>query len=100
MDGSSAAEQTGVLHTDGTTTRLSIRACRKDAVRSEGYKETKWRWGRFSSSTSVSPANLQSTNFSIITLTYDPGLVQSASSGRSTQSPATQIKEKLIIICY
>jgi hypothetical protein len=27
---------------------------------------TKWRWGRFSSSTSVSPANLHSTNFSTI----------------------------------
>jgi hypothetical protein len=37
---------------------------------------TKWRWGRFSPSTSVSPANLHSTNFSTITLTYLPGLVQ------------------------
>jgi hypothetical protein len=27
---------------------------------------TKWRWGRFSPSTSVSPANLHSTKFSII----------------------------------
>jgi hypothetical protein len=27
---------------------------------------TKWRWGRFSPSTSVSPANLHSTNFFII----------------------------------
>jgi hypothetical protein len=31
---------------------------------------TKWRWGRFSPSTSVSPANLHSTNFS--TITYHP----------------------------
>jgi hypothetical protein len=58
---------------------------------------TKWRWGRFSPSTSVSPANLHSTNFSTITLTYHPGLVQYASSGRSTQSPTAQIKKKLQI---
>jgi hypothetical protein len=37
---------------------------------------TKWRWGRFSPSTSVSPANLHSTNFFTITLTYHPGLIQ------------------------
>jgi hypothetical protein len=37
---------------------------------------TKWRWGRFSPSTSVSLANLFSTNFSIITITYHMGLVQ------------------------
>jgi hypothetical protein len=36
----------------------------------------KWRWGRFSSSTLVSPANLYTTNFSTITITYHPGLVQ------------------------
>jgi hypothetical protein len=35
---------------------------------------TKWRWGMFSSSTSVSLANLHSTNFS--TITYYLGLVQ------------------------
>jgi hypothetical protein len=35
-----------------------------------------WRWGRFSPSTSVSPANLHSTNFSTITITYHPGLAQ------------------------
>jgi hypothetical protein len=33
----------------------------------------KWPWGRLSSSTSVSPANLHSTNFSKITITYHPG---------------------------
>jgi hypothetical protein len=33
---------------------------------------TKWRLGRFSPSTSVFPANLHSTNFSIITITYHP----------------------------
>jgi hypothetical protein len=29
---------------------------------------TKWHWGRFSPSTSVSPANLHSTNYSTITI--------------------------------
>jgi hypothetical protein len=33
-------------------------------------------WGGFSPSTSVSPANLYSTNFSTITITYHLGLVQ------------------------
>jgi hypothetical protein len=37
---------------------------------------TKWRWGKFSPSTSVSTANLYSTNFSTITITYHPGLLQ------------------------
>jgi hypothetical protein len=36
-------------------------------------------------STSVSPANLHSTNCSTITLTYHLGLVQQARSGRSTR---------------
>jgi hypothetical protein len=35
---------------------------------------TMWRWGRVSQSTSVSAANLYSTNFS--TITYHLGLVQ------------------------
>jgi hypothetical protein len=35
---------------------------------------TKWRWGRFSLSTSVSPANLHSTNCSTITLIHHLGL--------------------------
>jgi hypothetical protein len=55
---------------------------------------TKWRWGKFSPSTSVSPVNLHSTNFFTVTITYHPGLVQQASSGRSTQSPTAQIKNK------
>jgi hypothetical protein len=37
-----------------------------------------WWWGRFSPSSSVSTANLHSTNFSTITITYHPGLVQKA----------------------
>jgi hypothetical protein len=36
---------------------------------------------------SVSPVSLHSTDFSTITVTYHPGLVQQASSGRSTRSP-------------
>jgi hypothetical protein len=59
---------------------------------------TKWRWGRFSQSTSVSPPNLHSTNFSTITLTYHQVLVQQASSGRSTLSPTAQIKKKNYVI--
>jgi hypothetical protein len=41
-----------------------------------GFVVAKWRWGRFSPSTSVSLSNLHSTNFSTITPTYHPGLVQ------------------------
>jgi hypothetical protein len=37
---------------------------------------TKWRWGRFSVSTSVSLGTLHSTNFSTITITYHPVLAQ------------------------
>jgi hypothetical protein len=50
---------------------------------------TKWRWGRFS-------ANLNSTNFSTLTLTltYHSGLVQQPSSGRSTGSPTPRIKKR------
>jgi hypothetical protein len=40
------------------------------------------------------PCQFHSTNFSTITLTYHLGLVQYASSGRSTQSPTAQIKKK------
>jgi hypothetical protein len=39
-------------------------------------KKIKWRWGRFSLSTLVSPANLYSINFSTITITCHLGLVQ------------------------
>jgi hypothetical protein len=60
---------------------------------------TKWRWGRFSPSTSVSPANLHSTNCSTITLIYHPRLVQQAKVAAvpSGLSPTPLIikKEKL-----
>jgi hypothetical protein len=58
---------------------------------------TKWHWGRFSQSTSISPANLHSADFSTITIAHHPGLVQYTSSGRSTQSPTAQIKKKVSI---
>jgi hypothetical protein len=37
---------------------------------------TKWHWGKFSPSTSVSLANPHSTNCSIMVITDHPGLVQ------------------------
>jgi hypothetical protein len=37
---------------------------------------TKWRWGKFSPSTSDFPANLHSTNCSTITIIYHLGLVK------------------------
>jgi hypothetical protein len=46
---------------------------------------TKWRWGSSSLSISVSPANLYSINCSTISIIYHLGLVQQASSGRSTK---------------
>jgi hypothetical protein len=48
----------------------------------------------FSPSTSVSPANLHSTNFSTITIAYHPGLLQQAGSDRSTQSPTAEKKKR------
>jgi hypothetical protein len=50
---------------------------------------TKWHWGRFSPSTSVSPAKLQSTKFSILTITrgrYNRPEVAGVTSGPSLDS--------------
>jgi hypothetical protein len=50
---------------------------------------TKWRWGRFSSSTSVSLANLHATKFSILTITrgrYNRPEVGDVPSGPSMDS--------------
>jgi hypothetical protein len=49
---------------------------------------TKWHWGRFSQSTSVSPANSQSTNCSTITIIiirawYNRPIVAAVPSGLS-----------------
>jgi hypothetical protein len=46
---------------------------------------TEWHWGRSFPSTSVSPANLHSTNCPTITIIYHLGLVQLASSGRNAK---------------
>jgi hypothetical protein len=60
---------------------------------------TKWRWSRFSPSTSVSPANYHSTNYSTITIIYHHlGLVKQASSCRNTewnQSHSTKSNKRI-----
>jgi hypothetical protein len=53
---------------------------------------TKWYWGSFPPSTSVSYANSHTTNYSTVTIIYYLGLKQYPSSGRSikwTQSQFT-----------
>jgi hypothetical protein len=59
------------------TRRLSTTAARVQAqVRSCGdLWWTKWHWGRFSPSTSVSPANSHSTDCSTFVIIYHPGLI-------------------------
>jgi hypothetical protein len=54
---------------------------------------TKWGWVSYSPSTSVSPTNLQSTSYSIITIIYHLGLVKSvvaAVPSEVTQSHSTK----------
>jgi hypothetical protein len=65
---------------------------------------TKWRWGRFSPSTSVSPANLHSTKFSIITITR--GRYNRPFSGRRSEwtqfglhPPLCKLKGNVITQC-
>jgi hypothetical protein len=55
---------------------------------------TKWRWGRFSLSASVSPANLHSTNFSTITIIYHPGLVNRPVAAAIPKVPLHELKTK------
>jgi hypothetical protein len=59
---------------------------------------TKWHWGRFSPRTSVSPANLQSTDCSTIIIIYHLGLVQQAKQWPQyqldSQSVSSHKKEK------
>jgi hypothetical protein len=67
-------------------------------VRSRGLVKwdlwwTKWRWGGFSLSTSVSPANLHFTKFSIIIITRAGTIGQSVAavpSGPSWTPPPTK----------
>jgi hypothetical protein len=64
-----------------------------------GFMVDKVRWGRFYPSTSVSFANLNSTSTSTVTIIYHLGLVQQASSGRSTkwtQSHSTRNNKRKI----
>jgi hypothetical protein len=55
-----------------------------------GFVVDKVALGQVFSEYLVSPTNLHSNNFSTITIIYHPGLVQWASSGRSTQNPTVQ----------
>jgi hypothetical protein len=70
---------------------------------------TKWHWGRFSPSTSVSPANLHSTDCStfiiiiIIIIIYHPGMVQKAKQLPTYQmdsvSPHLKKLKKILSCC-
>jgi hypothetical protein len=55
----------------------------------------KWCWGRFSPSTSVSLANLHSTNFSTSTITYHPGLVHRPVVAAVPKVPPHKLKKKV-----
>jgi hypothetical protein len=57
---------------------------------------TKWRWARFSPRTSLSPANLHSTNCSTIPMIYHLGLVQQASSDCTKNTAQRGIVELLM----
>jgi hypothetical protein len=92
-----------VILTKQVATKISVLPTAAARVLSRGLVKwdlwwIKWRWGRFSPSTSVSPANLQSTNCSAITLTYHLGLVQYARSGRSTRDLVPPTSNKKIIM--
>jgi hypothetical protein len=61
-----------------------------------GLLWTKWHWGRFSPSTSVSPANSHSTNCSTIIFIYRLGLVQQAKQWPTYQVDSVLHHEKMI----
>jgi hypothetical protein len=50
---------------------------------------TKWRWGKFSPSTSVSPANIHATKISILTLTRAGTVGQKRSTRRPGFAPGS-----------
>jgi hypothetical protein len=58
-----------------------------------GFVVDKKVLGHVSPRTSVSLANLYSSNFSTITITYHPGWYNKPVSGRSTQSPTPLTKK-------
>jgi hypothetical protein len=55
---------------------------------------TKWRWGRLSPSTSVSSANLHSTNFSTITITITQGWYNMPVVAAVPKVPPHKLKKK------
>jgi hypothetical protein len=55
---------------------------------------TKWHWGRFSSSTSVSPSNSHSTDCSTFIIIYHPGLVQYTNKWRTYQVDSASPRPK------
>jgi hypothetical protein len=55
---------------------------------------TKWHWGRFSPSTSVSPANPHSTDCSIIIIIYHPGPVADLPSELTVSPHPEKLKKK------
>jgi hypothetical protein len=64
---------------------------------------TKWRWGRFPPSASVSPANINSTKFSIITITrgrYNRPVVADVPSGHNMDSTPHYANEKHVAEWY
>jgi hypothetical protein len=60
----------------------------------------KWRWGRFSPCTSISLANLHSTNCYTITIICHLGLVQKANSGRSAEWTQSHLTKNNIFCLY
>jgi hypothetical protein len=61
---------------------------------------TNWRWGRFSPSTSVSLANLYSTNFSTITITYHPGWYNRPVVAAVLKVPPRKLKTNSFLILW
>jgi hypothetical protein len=61
----------------------------------------KWQWGRFSPSTSVSPANLHSTGLSTITIIirgwYNRPVVATGPSGFSLTPLRVMIKKQAVV---
>jgi hypothetical protein len=65
--------------TQAVNRQLAIAAAQVRArVKSWDLWWTEWRWGRFSPTTSISPANSHSTDCSIVIIIYHLGLVQYA----------------------
>jgi hypothetical protein len=59
---------------------------------------TKWRWGGFSPSTSVSPANLHSTKLSIIIITQGISGRRAEWTQLDFTPPLSEFKKKLYLL--